>query len=216
MRTLQVAKSGFVLSALVSLLVVVPLEAQRGPPMGRRGQGPERMELERRVRARMAEMMREQLGLSDEEDARLSETVRGFAEQRRQVGRQEQALRRRVEALMLEGGQDQVEAAELLERMSALRIQEAELFQAEHEALLEVLTPVQVLQLVQLREQLGQRIRRLRGQSGRGDGRGGGRGGRGGGDVRPGGGIGPFGGGHTFRRPQGSELPLLGGLSEER
>ena len=157
MKTSRPAKSGFVVSVLLSLLVVVPLEAQRQPPMGRRGQGPERMELERRVRARMAEMIREQFGLSEEEDARLNETVRGFEEQRRQVGRQEQAMRRRVEALMLEGGQDQVEAAELLERMSELRVQEAALFQAEHEALLEVITPAQVLRLLHLREQVGQR-----------------------------------------------------------
>ena len=210
MRTLRLAKSGIVLSVLLSLPVVVPVEAQRRPPMGRREQGPDRVQLERRVRARMAEMIREQLGLSEEEEASLNETVRGFGEQRRQVGRQEQALRRRVEALMLEGGQDQAEAAELLERMSALRIQEAALFQEEHEALLEVLTPVQVLRLVNLREQLGQRIRRIRGQLGRGGG------GRGGGDVRPGGGPGPFAGGHAFRRPNGSELPLLGGFSPER
>ena len=215
MRMLRLARSGFVLSMLVSLFVVVPLEAQRGPPMGRRGQGPERMELIRRVRARMAEMMREQLGLSEEEDARLSEIVEGFEEQRRQLGRQEQALRRRVEAVMLEGGQDLAEAAELLERMSAQRIQEAELFRAEHEALLQVLTPIQVLQLVHLREQLGQRIRRLRGPSGRGDGRGGGRTGRGG-DARPDGGSVPFGGGHALGRPHGSELSPLRGISEER
>jgi hypothetical protein len=104
MKTSRPAKSGFVLSVLLSLFVVVPLEAQRRPPMGRRGQEPERIELERRVRARMAERIREQLGLSEEEDARLNEAVRGFEEQRRQVGRQEQAMRRRVEALMLEGG----------------------------------------------------------------------------------------------------------------
>jgi len=110
MRTLRLAKSGIVFSVLLSLPVVVPVEAQRRPPMGRREQGPDRVQLERRVRARMAEMIREQLGLSEEEEARLNETVRGFGEQRRQVGRQEQALRRRVEALMLEGGQDQAEA----------------------------------------------------------------------------------------------------------
>lgn len=213
MRTLRLARSAFVLSILVSLFVVVPLEAQRGPQRGRRGQGqvPERMELERRVRARMAEMMREQLGLSEEEDVRLSEIVEGFSGQRRQLGRQERAVRRRVEALMLEGGQDLAEAAELLQRMSALRVQEAELIQAEHEALLEVLTPIQVLRLVHLREQLGQRIQRLRGQPGRGRG-----GGRGGGDVRPGARDGPFEGAHAFGRALGFELSSLGGISGER
>ena len=225
MNILRLARTGFLLSMLLSLFVVVPLEAQRGSQRGRRGQGqgPERMELERRVRARMAEMMREQLGLSDEEDARLSEIVQGFEQQRRQLGRQERAVRLRVESLVLEGGQDSAEAAELLQRMSALHMQEAELIQAEHQALLEVLTPMQVLRLVHLREQLGQRIQRLRGQPGRGDGRGGGR--RGGaGDLRPGGGdirldgvvLGPFGGGRAFSRPHGSELPLLGVFPEER
>lgn len=190
MRMLRLAKTGFLLSMLLSLFVVMPLEAQRGPQRGRRGQGPggaERMELEHRVRARMAEMVRERLGLSDEEDARLSEIVQGFEQQRRQLGRQDQAVKRRVEALMLEGGQDTAEAAELLQRMSALRTREAELIRAEYEALLEVLTPIQVVQLVYLREQLGQRIQRLRGQPGRG-------GGRGGGGVRPFGGDRPFAG----------------------
>ena len=115
MNILRLARTGFLLSMLLSLFVVVPLEAQRGSQRGRRGQGqgPERMELERRVRARMAEMMREQLGLSDEEDARLSEIVQGFEQQRRQLGRQERAVRLRVESLMLEDGQDSAEAAEL-------------------------------------------------------------------------------------------------------
>ena len=212
MNILRLARTGFLLSMLLSLFVVVPLEAQRGSQRGRRGQGqgPERMELERRVRARMAEMMREQLGLSDEEDARLSEIVQGFEGQRRQLGRQERAVRRRVEALMLEGGQDLAEAAELLQRMSALRVQAAELIKAEHEALLEEFTPIQVLRFVHLREQLGQRIQGWRGQAGGG-------GGRGGGDVRPGGGgDGPFEGPHAFGRVPGFELSPLGGISGER
>jgi Spy/CpxP family protein refolding chaperone len=99
------------------------------------------------------------------------------------VGSQERALRLRVEALMLEGASDQAEAAELLQRMSDLGFEEAELGRAEQEALLEILTPLQVLRLHQMREELGQRIRRLRGQSGRGDGRRGGGNGRGGSDV---------------------------------
>jgi Spy/CpxP family protein refolding chaperone len=206
MKTSTFTKRGLVVAALLSLAVVVPLEAQRGPPMGRRGPGGNRAQLEQAVRARMAEMMQQRLRLTEDEGARLSETVEEFDGQRRQVGRQEQALRRRVEALMLEGVDDDTEATELLERMSNLRLQEAELFRVEQEALLEILTPVQVLRLQQMREQLGQRIQRLRGQPGRGDGRGDGRrGGNGrGGDIRPGGGrMGLFG--------SGQAQPQLGG-----
>jgi Spy/CpxP family protein refolding chaperone len=191
MKTSTSTRLGFLVAALLSLTVVVPLAAQRGPPTtGRRGG--DRAELEQAVRARMGEMMQQRLGLSEEEGARLSETVADFDAQRRQVGSQERALRLRVEALMLEGASDQAEAAELLQRMSDLGFEEAELGRAEQEALLEILTPLQVLRLHQMREQLGQRIRRLRGQSGRGDGRGDGR--RGGGNGRG-----------------GSDVPLPGG-----
>jgi len=192
MKTSTSTRLGFLVAALLSLTVVVPLAAQRGPPTGRRGGGGDRAELEQAVRARMGEMMQQRLGLSEEEGARLSETVADFDAQRRQVGSQERALRLRVEALMLEGASDQAEAAELLQRMSDLRFEEAELGRAEQEALLEILTPLQVLRLHQMREQLGQRIRRLRGQSGLGDGRGDGR--RGGGNGRG-----------------GSDVPLPGG-----
>ena len=213
MKTSRFNKRGLVFAALLSLTVVAPLAAQRGPPMGRRGQGGNRAQLEQAVRARMAEMMQQRLGLTEEEGVRLSGAVEEFEGHRRQVGRQEQALRRRAEALMLEGADDQTEATELLQRMSELRLEETELFRAEQEALLEILTPVQVLRLLQMREQLGQRIQRLRGQSGRGDGRGDGRRGgigRGngrGGDIRPEGGrSGLFGSGQARPQPGGSDV----------
>ena len=55
---------------------------------------------------------------------------------------------------MLEGGSDDGEATELLTRMTDLRAQEAELFAAEQAALLEVLSPIQVLQMQSFREQI--------------------------------------------------------------
>jgi hypothetical protein len=213
MKTSTFPKRGLVVAALLSLTVVVPLEAQRGSPRERRGQGGNRAQLEQAVRARMADMMQQSLGLTEEEGARLSETVEEFEDPRQQVERQERALRRRTEALMLEGADDQTEATELLQRMSELRLEEIDLFRAEQDALLEILTPVQVLRLLQMREQLGQRIQRLRGQSGRGGGRGDGRRGgigRGngrGGDIGPGGGrSGLFRSGQARPRPGGSHV----------
>ena len=224
MKTSTFTRVGLLVVALLSLNVVAPLEAQRGRPMGRRGPGASRADLEQAVRARMAEMMQQRLGLTEEEGERLSEVVEGFAGQRRQVANQEQALRRRTEALMLEGGEDDAEATELLERMSDLRLEETELFRVEQEALLEILTPVQVLRLLQMREQLGQRIRRLRGQPGRGDGRGDGRrggigrgNGRGGDIGLRGGRAGPFGGGGQAQpQPAGSDVAPPEGSQEER
>ncbi len=197
MKTSIFPQRGFVVAALLFLTVVVPLEAQRrGPPMGPRGRGGNRAELEQAVRARMADMMQQSLGLTEEEGVRLSEALEEFENHRQRVGRQEEALRRRAEALMLEEADDQTEATELLQRMSELRFEETGLFRAEQDALLEILTPLQILRFLQLREQLGQRIQRLRGQLDlediRGNGRRGGRGGGissgngRGGDIGPG------------------------------
>lgn len=136
-----------------------PLSAQRMP--GRMRQ--DRAELERRVRARFGEMVRERLGLTDGQSRQLGETVQSFQEDRMRLFREEQAARKRVDALMLEGGDDTEEARDLLTRMQELREEEARLTATEQEKLLEFLTPVQVLRFQALREEMGQRIRRLRG-----------------------------------------------------
>ena len=156
----------WVLGVLTAALVLAaPVEAQRGP-QGHRGGARNREQLEQRVRAQMGRMMQERLDLTEEEAEQLSEVVQGFQVQRRELFRLEQATRRRVEAFMLEGGSDEEEAIELLTRMVDLRAQEVELLAVEQAALLEVLSPIQVLQMQSFREQIGQRIRALGGARG--------------------------------------------------
>ena len=180
----------------IAMLALVP-----GSAVAQRGQGRqdmERAQLEERVRAQMGRLMRERLGLDEAESARLSEVVRGFDGRRRELFAEEQAARRRVEAVLLEGGDDEDEARELITRMWELRQVEAELFREEQEALLDVLTPVQVLRLHELRQDLGQRIRAL----------GGGRGGRPG--FTPGARTGPGRGRQgAARTPESARQPLL-------
>lgn len=145
----------------VALLCAAPLDAQRGPE-GRRGGGQDRAQLEQRMRAQIARVMKERFGLTDEQAVRLGEIDQDFGLRRRELARSEQAARRRVEALLIEESGDEVEAQELLERMVQLRLQEVDIFREEQAALLEVLTPTQILEMQSLREQLGQRIRALR------------------------------------------------------
>lgn len=154
---------GLVLAAL-TILTVAPVSAQdrrAGPPTPQ-----EREEMEQRFRARMGRMIQERLGLSDDELAGVQQVMAGFQEERRSLWRSEQATRRRVEALMLEEEEDQAEARELLTRITALRREETRLFEEEQEALLQVLTPTQVLELRALREQISRRMRSLRGRRG--------------------------------------------------
>lgn len=170
MRPHRIRRYGYlsrsvVLAAAVVAMLAGPLEGQERQ---RRRSPVDREQMQERIRAEMARMIQERLGLDDDESARLGEVMERFQEQRRELWRSEQATRRRVEALMLEGGDDPAEARELLERLVELRAEESRLFASEQEALLEVLTPTQVLTLHALREQMGRRIRELRGRRGGG------------------------------------------------
>jgi Spy/CpxP family protein refolding chaperone len=119
--------------------------------------------LEQRIRAQMGRLMRERLGLTDEQATGLGQVVETFEGRRRELFREEQEARRRVDELTEEATPDPGEAAVLLDRMVSLRQQEAALFAEEQDALREILTPVQILELHALRAQIGQRIRALRG-----------------------------------------------------
>jgi Spy/CpxP family protein refolding chaperone len=154
------------LLALVAAVVAWPtaLDAQQGPQGRRREVDRER--LEQRIRAQMGRMVRERLGLDEEEATRLSAVVQDFDARRRALFVEEQATRRSVEAFLNQGTDDEAQALVLIERVTELRLQEAQLFREEQEALLDVLTPTQLLELQDLRQDLGQRIRALRGGRG--------------------------------------------------
>jgi Spy/CpxP family protein refolding chaperone len=161
---MKIASSGARLAAaLITALILVPPGVQA---QNRGDRAQDRQQMEQRFRRQMARMIEERLGLDDGQSQTLSEVIRGFEGRRRELGRAEMAVRRRVEALMLEGGNDEAEAEVLLSRLIELRAEEARLFADEQAALLEVLSPVQVLQLQSLREEMGRRIRALRGRDG--------------------------------------------------
>ena len=130
-----------------------------GPPQ-------ERAELERRVRQRFGQIIQERLGLTEETAQQLGQAMEAFQGDRTQLMREEQALRRRVEAVVLEGGVSEDESASLLGRLVELKETELDLFRSEQEALMQVLTPFQLLQFHQLREQLNDRVRAMGQQPG--------------------------------------------------
>lgn len=156
---MKTAPAGFHITlALMTALVVLPAYAEA---QNRGGRPQNRQEMEQRVRRQMGRMIEERLSLDDAQAEALSNVVRGLEGRRHELRRAEMAVRRRVEAFMLESGVEDAEAQQLLTRMIELRAEEAQLYAEEQEALLEVLSPVQVLQLQSLREDLGQRIRSL-------------------------------------------------------
>jgi hypothetical protein len=72
------------------------------------------------------------------------------------------------------GGQDltEEEASQILTEMLELSDQEATLFREEQGALLQILSPQEVVRYLVLRQELGDQIRGIRGRGGPGRGRG--------------------------------------------
>lgn len=154
--------AGTALVCALALAGAVPLEAQRIPPGG----NPDRTALERRVQARFAELIQQRLELSDADAARLSQTMESFGAQRRQLHMEERVVRTRLEAFLQDPAATDEEALGLLQNMEGMRERETQLLRAEQEALLRVLTPLQLVRLHGMRAQLGERIQQLRGGQG--------------------------------------------------
>ena len=155
---------------------------RRGSPQLRGGQ---RAEMELRVQARFDNLVREELELSDDQTRQLQEMVEDFRSRRLEFSRSELNTRARVGRLGAAGrGREltEEEASEILAEMLELSGAEATLFREEQEAFLRILSAPQVVRYIVMREQLGDRIRTLRGGGGPGRGR---QGGRGPGQLRP-------------------------------
>lgn len=156
--------------ALVATFLTLPwagtVSAQRGGPGGR---GAEREAMQERIRERFGEIVRRQLGLDRSTQQALLEAVRASERARRALLGREMELRGRLreQAEMFPRRDpppllDPTQAREVLREMAAIREAEIRLFREEQERLLQVLTPPQLVRFYALREDLAQRIRRLR------------------------------------------------------
>ncbi len=148
----------------------------------RRGGGGQRADMERRIQARFDNLVREELDLGDAQMERLQGAVEDFRFRRLDFFQRERDTRSRVGRLGGRGGGGggaeltEQEASEILAEMLELSGDEATLFREEQEAFLQILSAPQVVRFIVMRQQFGDRIRRLRGGSG--PGRGGQQGGR--------------------------------------
>jgi len=174
---ITLVRFGLVGAAAVALLGVEPLGApalgaadsvalqaqQAGPQRGQM----ERGQLERRIMAQFAQLVRRELGLDSAGAAELFVAVDEFGEERRALQMRESALQRQLRGTGVYMSDAQSTAA--LEEFLAIKREELRLLEAEQVRLGEVLSPPQLLRFYALREQLGQRIRRLREQGSRSD-----------------------------------------------
>ena len=151
-----------------------------------------RQQMEQQLRERFEAVIVERVGLDEAQAAAVREITGEIMELRRELARREMALQRQLRGLT-PANLDAERASDLIEEIMAVRAEEVRVMQLETERLREHLSDVQVLVLFQVREEMGRRIREMRG-------------------ARPGGPGGPPGGGRgggTGGTPGGFE-PFFG------
>ena len=158
-------RTRYVIRVLFAVLTVGAVGAvasaqEPGPPSP---QSAERDSLEARVRQRMAEMVRRQLGLNTEQMRKLGETNRQFEVQRRELLARERDVRMDLRDEMESGDTTrQVQVARLLDQMLVVQRQRLEQLESEQRELGTFLTPIQRAKYYAMEEQIRRRVMEMR------------------------------------------------------
>jgi len=170
---------------LVAMMILGPLavsaQVRPGGPPGQRLQRQERMQLEQRLHQGFGAMVRNQLGLEEEDLAAVQAVMQSFREDRQALNRDQASLRFRLRDPAHQEMAEE-DARAVLSEMVRVQEAELELYRREQAELLTVLNPRQLVQFYRIREDWGQRVQQLRQGGGPG-----GPGGPGGTAGRPGG-----------------------------
>lgn len=125
----------------------------------------ERDSLEARVRQRMAEVVRRQLGLNSDQMRKLGETNRRFEVQRRDLLTRERDVRMDLRDEMESGDTTrQSQVARLLDQMLVVQRQRTDQLEAEQKELATFLTPIQRAKYFAMEEQIRRRVMEMREQ----------------------------------------------------
>lgn len=166
---------------ILMVFAVIPMiaSAQGGsplppppPPQGGSGQqagvmGLDRAALEQRVKARLGEMMKKQMGLTDAQMSRLQETNRKFDEKRRLLVDQERDVRMSLRDEMLRPDTSRsAQVSGLLDRVVRVQRQRVDLLEQEQKELSGFLTPLQRAKYYGAEEQMRRRMQSMRMQQG--------------------------------------------------
>lgn len=153
-------------AGLVVLLAAPGLGAQ-GRVQARQqvapGQNAERDSLEARVRVRMGQVLRNQLGLNDDQMRQLMAMNRRFEGQKQQLFLREREARMGLRDELASGDTTRnAQVAALLDRMLEVQRERMALLEAEQKELATFLTPIQRARYFGVEEQIRRRLEELR------------------------------------------------------
>ena len=150
-------------TGLAFVLLALPAAAQEAAPQ----QPTERDSLERRVRERMAQVIKRQVGLNDDQMRRLGVTNRRFEGQQRELFMRERRTRMELRnELDLADTTRQAQVSTLLDQMLQIQKQRVELVEAEQRELATFMTPQQRARYLGIQEQVRRRVDEMRDQGG--------------------------------------------------
>ena len=155
-------------AAMAGALVLSPLsmsEAQRGDRERNRDGRQNREQLEQRFRRNLANLLRTQLGLTDEQMRQLSEVNQRFDVQRREVMRREIQTRRGLRNdVVKRDSADADRIEQLLADQFKIDRERIDLTEAEQRELSKFLTPVQRARYLGVQEQIRRQMEDMRGR----------------------------------------------------
>jgi len=127
------------------------------------GATPERRQLEEQLRLRLGEIVRRQLGLTDDQYARLQAVNQKYAAPRRDLNQRDRYLRLSLRAeLQLGDKADQGKVGGYLDQLTEVQQSRLQIFREEQKDLAGFLTPVQRAKYAALQEQLRKRVTQMR------------------------------------------------------
>ena len=149
----------------LSLAVTAPALAQRPTP----DSAPARREaLEQRVRQRMAVVVKQRVGLSDEQMRRLGEVNREIETQRRLLHEQERDVRIGLRGEVMRGDSaNQERVSRYLDQLIDLQRRRIDLISREQRELAGFMTPVQRAKYLAMQDQMRRRVEEMRRPGGR-------------------------------------------------
>ena len=151
------------LCGLLALPATIASTQQVGPPPIARDS------LEARVRQRMGQILRTQLGLTDDQMRQLRASNRRFQEQKRALVEQEREVRMGLRDEIESGDTTRsAQISSLLDRMLVVQRKRVELMEAEQKDLATFLTPLQRARYFGMEEQINRRMTEMRDQGMRG------------------------------------------------
>ena len=156
MRIRSLCLIGHVVAAVLTGPAAPAVLAAQDPTTAR---GMTRDSLEARVRVRMAQVVRQQLALTDEQARRLAATNQRFDGRRRALLNQEREARASLRVQLDRGDSASApQVSTLLDRLMQLQRSRLELMEEEQRELATYLTPVQRARFLGLQEQVRQRV----------------------------------------------------------